>query len=773
MAIWGSLFLTAIVLWFGSDLPNIDGLVHLSRRPSIEIFDINGQPLASYGDFYGRPIAAENLPSHVIHALLAIEDRRFYQHMGVDPIGIARAFYTNLKAGRVVQGGSTITQQLAKNFLQSKKVYSHTDRSLHRKISEVLLAFQIERRFTKAQILTMHLNRVYMGSGTWGLDAAALKYFGRSAQELNLYESALLMGLLQAPSFYSPVRNQARSEVRAQKVLDAMVQAGFIGEDEALAAMAMPSSLATTARQNSGRYFTDWIIDELQEVVDTQSQDLRVTTTLDLNVQRIAERQAKKVMEIYGKSWKADQTALVSMDARGAIQAMVGGVDYQNSSYNRATQALRQSGSAFKYFVYLAALEAGYSPNSRIDDRPISFGKWTAKNFRYTSTGSISLLNAFSKSVNAVAIRLAVRVGIPRIIRMARKMGIESPIPTQSQNYTLALGTSGVRLLEMTGAFAVILNDGHAARPHGIAAVHNRDKKCLYRHKNERTDPILESNVVRDMKTLLRQVFISGTGRLANIGSVPLMGKSGTSNKGKLDRDLWFIAMTPQCVTGVWTGCDNEKGMPHLSNGSPSLHLWKSFNAVLLHYLKNPKDPAWEDSEGHPNESKWAALGKPGKRVSSNLNEDVEDDDDDEDEGDDDEDGEDEDDARGPNVSPIKKPTASGETKQTTASRETKQTTASEKTKPLLLIQKGAHLDDDGDVEDDDEDEKYGNNVTPIKKPIASEKTKQTIASEKTKQTTASEETKPLLLPKNAYFDDDEDVEDDEGDDDEDSAYQD
>ncbi len=641
MAIWGALFLASVILWFGSDLPNIDGLVELSRRPSIEIFDIHGTPLASYGDFYGKPIDADKLPSHVINALLAIEDRRFYQHSGVDPVGIFRAFFVNLKAGRVVQGGSTITQQLAKNFLQSKKVYSHADRSLHRKISELLMAIQIERRFTKSQILTMHLNRVYMGPGTWGLDAAALKYFGRSAQELNLYEAALLMGLLQAPSLYSPARNQARSEVRAKKVLDAMVKAEFISEQEALAAMAMPSSLANSARQTSGRYFTNWIMDELQEVVDTHSQDLRVTTTLDLNVQRIAERQAKRVMDIYGKVWKADQMALVSMNAQGAVQAMVGGVS-KGDSYNRATQALRQSGSTFKYFVYLAALEAGYRPSSRIDDRPISFGKWTAKNFRYTSTGSISLINAFSKSVNAVAIRLAVRIGVPKIIRMARKLGIQSPIPTQSQNYTLALGTSGVNLLEMTGAFSVILNHGHSVKPYGIAAVHNRQNKCLYRHKNTDTEAVLEEDVVDEMKSMLRQVFVSGTGRLANFGTMPLMGKSGTSNKGNLDRDLWFIAMTPKYVTGVWTGCDNEKGMPHLSNGSPSLHLWKSFNMVLSEYLKDPKNPAWEEDDGHPNESKFALLGKPGKRISSDVTKDNINDDDDDDDNDDEDDDEDE-----------------------------------------------------------------------------------------------------------------------------------
>jgi penicillin-binding protein 1A len=641
MTIWGALFLAGVVLWFGSDLPHIDGLAQLSRRPSIEIFDIHGNPLASYGDFYGKPIDADKLPPHVINALLAIEDRRFYQHSGVDPVGIFRAFFVNLKAGRVVQGGSTITQQLAKNFLQSKKIYSHADRSLHRKISELLLAIQIERRFTKSQILTMHLNRVYMGSGTWGLDAAALKYFGRSAQELNLYEAALLMGLLQAPSLYSPARNQARSEVRAKKVLDAMVDANFISEQEATAAMAMPSSLANSARQTSGRYFTNWIMEELQDVVDTQSQDLRVTTTLDLNVQRIAERTAKRVMNVYGKAWKAEQMALVSMNAKGAVQAMVGGLS-QGDSFNRATQALRQSGSTFKYIVYLAALESGYRPSSRMDDRPITFGRWTAKNYRYTSTGSISLINAFSKSVNSVAIRLLVRMGIPKVIRMARKLGIQSPIPTASRNYALALGSSGVNLLEMTGAFSVILNHGQAVKPYGIVAVHNRQNKCLYRHKNVDTEPVVDEEVVDEMKSMLRQVFVSGTGRLANFGTMPLMGKSGTSNKGSLDRDLWFIAMTPKHVTGVWTGCDNEKGMPHLSNGSPSLHLWKNFNIVLSEYLKDPENSAWEDDDGHPNESKWAFLGKPGKRISGDvskdhLNHDDDDDDDDEDEEEDEE----------------------------------------------------------------------------------------------------------------------------------------
>lgn len=592
MFIWVTLFIFGIILWFGSDLPDLEDLAKLARRPSVVIYDEQGVALASYGIFYGTPIRAEELPAHVIHALLAIEDRRFYNHFGVDPIGMIRAFISNMRAGGIVQGGSTITQQLSKNFLQSKKIFTHFDRSYKRKICEALLSFQIEHRFTKNQILTMHLNRVYMGAGAWGLDAAALKYFGRHAKDLGLYESAVLMGLLKAPSRYSPARNQELSEARAKQVLQAMVESGFISQKAAITAMAMPVPLEIGMQQHSARYFTDWIMDQLYELVDNHTEDLEIVSTLQLSVQRIAERQALKVMAEHGTKWKAEQMALVAMNHDGAIKAMVGGMNYQQSPYNRVTKAIRQPGSIFKYFVYLAALEDGYSPDYLIDDTPVTLGGWRAKNFKYKSKGETTLKDGFALSINAVAVRLAVGVGLSKIIAMARRLGINSPI---TKNYTLALGTSGVSLLEMTGAFAAMDNNGYKVTPYGIKLIRSRNGEILYKYKDVQTEsPEIDEETLKEMRDLLANVINYGTGRRAQIPSVSVLGKTGTSNKGQDDRDVWFIGIIPNLITGVWAGCDNEKAMTHLASGSPALHLWKNFTVTYLRYLKNPNLPEWE-----------------------------------------------------------------------------------------------------------------------------------------------------------------------------------
>lgn len=643
MSIWGILALSGIILWFGSELPNIEELSKLPRHPSIMVYDSRGQFLASYGDLYGNPIRVEDLPPHVINALLAIEDRRFYHHWGIDPIGMVRAFKRNMEAGGVVQGGSTITQQLAKNFLQSKKLYSYQDRSLKRKIAEAILAFRIERKFTKNQILTMHLNRVYMGAGTWGIDAAAMKYFGKHAKDLGLYEASVLMGLLKAPSRYSPASNHERSEGRAQQVLQAMVEAGFISQEAAVAAMAMPVPLAMNTHKNSARYFTDWVTEQLPELMDTGSEDLEVFTTLDLAMQRIAERRAEEVMRSKGAQWGAQQIALVSMKPDGAVKAMVGGMDYKNSPFNRATRSLRQAGSTFKYFVFLTALEEGYTPGSVVDDTPVVIGDWKPKNFRYKARGGMSLREALARSVNAVSIRLAMDVGVSKVIAMARRLGITSPLP---RNLTLALGTGGVTLLEMTGAFAVIAHEGYKVKPYGITLVKNRKGQILYQYKAASSEQLIDDESLEEMKEMLEGVVDYGSGRLAKIPSVSIMGKTGTSNKGKDDRDLWFIAMTENLVTGVWSGCDNEKAMPHQNGGSPALHLWREYNSDVLRYMKDPSLPEWEL------EASDAPVPTPGTGTASPVSPDVkkdqkssdtsEEDDEDDDDEDDDEDGDEE-----------------------------------------------------------------------------------------------------------------------------------
>jgi penicillin-binding protein 1A len=594
MAIWASLLCVFFVLWFGSDLPDIGDLTKLSRQRSVTITDKHGAVLATYGDLYGNPIHAKELPKHVIHALLAIEDRNFYSHMGIDPKGLVRALIMNLRKSRVVQGGSTVTQQLAKNFLQSKGLFTYDDRSLRRKLVEVLLTLKIERRFSKEQILTMHLNRVYMGSGTWGIDAAAKKYFGKSAKALSLYDAAILMGLLKGPSRYAPTANHERSEVRAQQVLMAMVESGFITQDMAEVAMLRPTPLATGTRKHSARYFTDWVMDQLKDIVDASGQDIAVTTTLDLTAQRIAEKYAHDVMASRGKVVKASQMALVSMDKTGAVQAMIGGMNYTSQSFNRAVKAVRQAGSTFKYFVYLAALEQGASPGDRYSDRERSFGGWRPKNYRYKAVGSIALRDAFAKSVNAVSAQLISNLGPRKVIAMARRLGISTPIPS---DLTIALGSCGVSLIELTSAFGVTLAEGRAIPAYGIIQVRSRGGDILYQHKPSPVDEqeALDQETVDEMKTLLKAVVDYGSGRYVRIPDIPIMGKTGTSNLGRKDRDLWFVGLTSKHVTGVWTGNDDGTGMIPVKGGSPSLHLYKAFTQGLELYQKNPKAPAWQD----------------------------------------------------------------------------------------------------------------------------------------------------------------------------------
>lgn len=571
-------------------IPSLNDINRAYQQPSVEILDIHGRHIASYGHFHKGALDIKTIPDYTIKALIAIEDRRFYSHYGIDPLGIVRALMRNVDTGRIVQGGSTITQQLAKNILHQKKVFDHRDRSLKRKIIEALLALKIERWFTKDQILEMHLNRAYMGSGTWGLNAASFKYFGRPAKDMNLYESCILIGLLQAPSFYSPAKNQIHSERRGQQVLNAMVNNGFVQQDVADAAMAMPSNLAMENYQISARYFTDWIMDQLHaHGVLHSNNDMVIKTTLDLDLQNIAESVAKKTMEELGPKWKAQQAALVSMDKNGAVHAMVGGLNYIQSPFNRATQAMRQTGSAFKYFVFLSALLEGWSPDSVISDDPITLGSWTARNFKlYKPSGTITLRKAFAQSVNTSTVRLAQNVGIPRIIKMMRLLGVTTPIPKFTKNLTMSLGTLNMNVLEMTSAFAAMINEGMRVVPYGIKQIIHLDGRVLYTHKNIDPTEQIDPEVVQEMRSLLHSVMVAGTGRRANVDTVWCGGKSGTSNTGDGDRDLWFVGITDSVATGVWCGCDDEQPMIHQAGGSPASHIWRRFNQELLNKKKKP-----------------------------------------------------------------------------------------------------------------------------------------------------------------------------------------
>lgn len=584
MMIWGLLAFFALILWFGCDLPDIAEIAKLPRQPSITILDQKGTVLGSYGDFYGKPITAEALPPHVINILLATEDRRFFSHFGLDILGLVRAVITNMQAGKVVQGGSTLTQQLAKNFLQSKHVYGVFDRSIKRKISEALLALLLERRFTKNQILTMYLNRAFWGSRNYGLDAASLRYFGKHATELGVYETAMLIGMLKGPSRFNPANNPERADGRAKQVLQSTVEAGLLSPKALEEALLYPPVLDSGIRQGIGRYFTDWVVDQLSQVVDVDTEDLLVVTTLDLSLQRAAEKQMQYCMASWGATWKAGNMAMVSMKPNGAIQAMVGGVSYRHSKFNRVTQALRQPGSTFKYFVYLTALENGYSPDSRIADTRVYVGRWSPNNFKYKAKGETTVREGWVHSINTVAVRLALNLGVKRIKAMARRLGITTDLP---HNYTLALGTGTVTLLELTGAFSTLANNGWKVQPYGILSVRTRNGTIIYKRPTPSAEeaPVLSQRVVEKMRHIMEESVNRGTSRRVQLPGIKVYSKTGTTQNY---RDSWLIAMTSNLVTGVWTGCDNEKPLLYHSGGSPSGHLWRAFNLKALAYAKNP-----------------------------------------------------------------------------------------------------------------------------------------------------------------------------------------
>jgi penicillin-binding protein 1A len=565
MAIWVMCLGGMGVLWFSYDLPDISRLQATARRPSVTIMTQDGSIIGTYGDLYEDMIRVQELSPYIPQALMAIEDRRFYSHFGVDIIGLVRAAYTNYRADRVVQGGSTITQQLAKNFLMTQGLYSHNDRSLRRKIQEAIMAVWLEWHFSKDQIMTIYLNRVYFGSGTYGVDAAAHKYFKKSARQISVYEAAVIAGLLKAPSRYSPTAHPERSRARAKVVLDQMQEAGYIrSADEAFRQGDTAYQADTSSRGNGYQFFADWVYDSISNYVTIANKDLVVITTLDLSMQKKAEDATLNLLEDMGKELKTSEIAMVAMTPNGAVRAMVGGKSYRGSQFNRVTQALRQAGSAWKPFVYLAALEYGMSPETRISDEPITIGTWTPRNFRthrprYLEGDDWSLEEALAKSVNTVAVRIAHQIGTKRIAETARRLGINGKIVT---DLSMALGTTELTLLDLTAAFGTFANKGISVWPYGILAIKDKAGFVLYQRENESGSPVIDLKYVKQMNRMLTGVVNNGTGRAAKL-SFPVAGKSGSNG----DIDAWFVGYTPDLVAGVWTGNDNNKPMNKISTG--------------------------------------------------------------------------------------------------------------------------------------------------------------------------------------------------------------
>lgn len=571
ICIWIAFFSGLALLWFAYDLPDINTLEISARKPGISIVDRHGKTIATYGDLHSDSVSLNELPSHVIQALLATEDRRFYHHFGIDLIGIFRAMLKNYQEGSIVQGGSTITQQLAKNFLLSEGLYTPQDRSLRRKAQEALLALWLESNFTKDQILTIYLNRVYLGAGTYGIEAASRQYFGKHARDLTLYEAAVIAGLLKAPSKYAPNAHPKQAHERARVVLSNMVKEGMISEIEEKIQELSPDSLEKIEhKKNQARYFSDWIKENLKDFVGDTNQDMIVHTTLDFSLQAKAEESVKHFIDQHRKEHNLSQAALVAMTPDGGVRALVGGYDYYKSQFNRATQAKRQAGSAFKLFVFLSALEQGYRPESSISDEFIQIGSWRPRNDTWKIRGEVTLEEAFAYSINTSAVRLIKELGVKPVSDVAKKMGLLCPLP---DNLTIALGSGETTLLELTTAYGTIANHGFAVWPYGITLIKKPTGEVIYQREAEASVRLLSRDVELEMLQMMQAVMTYGSGKRARLDR-PCAGKTGTTQDFK---DAWFVGFTPDLITGVWMGNDAGTSMKKVRGGLLPALIWHQF----------------------------------------------------------------------------------------------------------------------------------------------------------------------------------------------------
>ncbi len=583
--LWAGLGLAGVLGYFALDLPSTAGLWSVDRRPTLTVVDARGRVLARRGVSYGPPLGLSELPPYLPQAVIATEDRRFYYHVGIDPVGIVRAAWANATHGKVVQGGSTITQQLAKNLFLTNQ------RTFKRKIQEVMLAFWLEWRFSKDQILTLYLNRVYLGAGTYGVEAAAQRYFGKSATEVSLAEAALLAGLLKAPSRYAPTRDVARARSRTRIVLDRMVEAGFITPADRQRAFAAPAEVVRRAASDGIEYFIDWVVQRVPDSVAGRDVDLVIETTLDLTAQRYAERALALLLDRDGRTLNIGQGALVSLTPGGAVVAMVGGRSYFASQFNRAVQARRQPGSAFKPFVYLAALEAGWQPDSPIMDAPIRIGDWAPRNFSDRYQGQVTLTTALARSFNTAAVRLTEQIGRQSVIDVARRLGLRSELrPTRS----LPLGTYEVSVLELTAAYAAFANGGFRVAPYAIRRIRTPDGALLYERPPSAPPRVVAARHVGALNAMLAEAVRRGTGRRAFLGPRPVAGKTGTSQDS---RDAWFVGYTADLVTGVWLGNDDFSPMKRVTGGTAPAVVWKDYMLAVttgqpVHALPGASDRA-------------------------------------------------------------------------------------------------------------------------------------------------------------------------------------
>jgi penicillin-binding protein 1A len=565
LGLWAAIAVTGVVIYIGAHLPPIQSLEIPKRPPTIQIVGLGGTVLATRGEMGGASVALKDMPPYLPKAFIAIEDRRFYSHYGIDPLGIVRAAIANILHRGVSQGGSTLTQQLAKNLFLTQ------ERTMQRKLQEVELAFWLERKHTKNQILELYLNRVYFGSGAYGVEAAAQKYFGKSARKVTLAEAAMLAGLVKSPSRLAPNRNPEGAEKRAQTVLAAMADAHFITEQQAQAAIAHPSYAVKPTGAGTINYVADWIAEVLDDLVGQIDQNITVETSIDPKLQSIAE--ADVIDELATKSVKfnVSQGALVAMTPTGEVRAMVGGRNYADSQFNRAVTAKRQPGSAFKPFVYLTAIEAGLTPDTIRQDAPIDVKGWKPENYSHEYFGSVTLTQALAMSLNTVAVRLGLEVGAKNVVRTAHRLGITSKL---EPNASIALGTSEVSLLELTGAYAPFANGGRAVSPHVVNRIRTDSGKILYQRPPDPANQVIDPRNVAMMNTMMHETLVSGTARKAEIPGWTAAGKTGTSQDF---RDAWFMGYTANLVTGVWLGNDDNSPTKKATGGGLPVEVWTRF----------------------------------------------------------------------------------------------------------------------------------------------------------------------------------------------------
>jgi penicillin-binding protein 1A len=544
---------------------------NLGRQYAVTVTDINGEIIGRRGIRQDDAITLEEVPAHVINAVLATEDARFYQHFGIDVQGTFRALIENARANEVRQGGSSITQQLAKNLFLTP------ERSIRRKINEAFLAMWIEARLSKDEVLKLYLDRSYLGGGTYGVEAAAQFYFGKSVRDVSLSEAAMLAGLFKAPSKYAPHANNAEALARANVVLYRMLDVGFISHGELLAARRDPPRVISQSLYYSPDYFLDYVYKETLALIEAHGLQnhyvIEVKSTADLRLQQAASRIVNEELETEAPAFNASQAALVSMALDGALKAIVGGHHYEESQFNRATDALRQPGSSFKAFVYMAALIAGYTPDTIVRDAPVNIGNWSPKNYTGKYAGRVTLTTALTHSYNSVPVHLMKDIGRQPIIDAARAAGLTSklmPIPS------LPLGSNEVTLLDITTGYTAFANGGKAVKPYSVLEIHSPNGDLLY-NRAQYAEPLqqtLPPEKVAELDYMLSSVVLNGTGRRALLGFTPQGGKTGTN---QAYRDAWFIGFTGYNVTGVWFGNDDFSEMKRMTGGTLPAMTWKRY----------------------------------------------------------------------------------------------------------------------------------------------------------------------------------------------------